>query len=314
MRGRNNRFYRDGCAHHVFLKALEGNVLFYRTEDYVFFLTLLYYVARRYGIRIEAVCIMFNHVHILVKPTDNNRFKAFVNDLQHRFSMVYNKEYSLSGSLMMPAGFAPKGSKKSIVSCLIYIVNNPVAGNLTSNAMGYKWNLLAYFGNNNPFSERLVKRECRFRMRRALKMVDYYSVHGKYLDYNLQERIFDGLTKSEKAQIVDYIVCKYNPVDYGSLITRFGSIESLVIAAESTTGSEYDLPEPREDYSIYAKMLRMTQRSGIDHHRFRFNRMDKGDFVRLGNTLTLIPRMTPDHLRRFLRLPANHPQKYSRDL
>ena len=145
-------------------------------------------------------------------------------------------------------------------------------------------------------------------------MVDYYSALGKYLDYNLQERIFDGLTKSEKAQIVDYIVCKYNPVDYGSLITRFGSIESLVIAAESTTGSEYDLPEPREDYAIYAKMLRMTQRSGIDHHRFRFNRMDKGDFVRLGNTLTLIPRMTPDHLRRFLRLPANHSQKYSRDL
>lgn len=77
MRGRNNRLYRDGCAHHVFLKALEGNVLFYRTEDYVFFLTLLYYTARRYGIGIEAVCIMFNHVHIFVKPTDSKRFKAF---------------------------------------------------------------------------------------------------------------------------------------------------------------------------------------------------------------------------------------------
>ena len=33
---------------------------------------------------------------------------------------------------------------------------------------------------------------------RALKMVDYYSAHGKYLDYNLQERILDGLTKPEK--------------------------------------------------------------------------------------------------------------------
>ncbi len=273
MRGRNNRLYRDGCAHHVFLKALDGNVLFYRTEDYVFFLTLLYYTARRYGIGIEAVCIMFNHVHIFVKPTDSRRFKAFLNDLQHRFAMVFNKEYSLSGSLMMHAGFAPKGSRKSILSCLIYIVNNPVAGNLTSNALGYKWNLLAYFGNSNPFSERLVKRECRFRMRRALKMVDY-----------------------------------------GSLISRFGSIESLVIAAESTTGTEYDLPEPREDYSIYTKMLRITQRSGIDHHGFRFNRMDKDDYVRLGKALTVIPRMTHTHLRRFMRLPADHPQRFSRDL
>ena len=314
MRGRNNRFYRDGCAHHVFLKALEGNVLFYRTEDYIFFLTLLYSIARRYGIRIEAVCIMFNHVHIFVKPTDSDRLKAFLNDLQHRFSIIYNKEYSLSGSLMMHAGFAPKGSRKSILSCLIYIVNNPVAGNLTSNALEYKWNLLAYFGNGNPFSERLIKRECRFRMRRALKMVDYYSAHGKYLDYNLQERILDGLTKPEKAQIVDYIVCEYNPVDYGSLISRFGSIESFVIAADSTTGTEYNLHEPREDYSIYAKMLRIAQRSGIDHHRFHFNRMDKDDYVRLGKALTVIPRMTTDHLRRFLHLPANHPQKYSRDL
>lgn len=145
-------------------------------------------------------------------------------------------------------------------------------------------------------------------------MVDYYSAHGKYLDYNLQERILDGLTKSEKAQIVDYIICKYNPVDYGSLISRFGSIESLVIAAESTTGTEYDLPEPWEDYSIYTKMLRITQRSGIDHHGFHFNWMDKDDYLRLGKVLTVIPRMTPDHLHRFLRLPVNHPQKYSRDL
>lgn len=307
MRVRYNCIFRDGSAHHIYLKALDGNVLFYRTEDYIFFLTLLYKLARRYGIKIESVCIMINHIHLFVKPTDSNRFRAFVNDLQHQFSVIYNKEYSLCGTLMMHAGFASKSSRKSILSCLIYIVNNPVAGNLTSKAMDYKWNLLAYYESSSPFSDRLVKRESRFRMRKALKLVDYYSAHGIILDYHLQGLIYDGLTKAEKAQIVDYIVCKYNPVDYDSLVSRFGSIESLSIAAESTTGSEYDIIEPREDYSIYAKMLRITMRSGINHGQFHFNKMNKDDFMRLGNALTTTPRMTPDHLRRFLRLPVIRP-------
>lgn len=61
MKNRKNRFYREGSAHHLYLKAMRGDVLFYRTEDFIFYLTLVYVLAERYGIEIDAMCIMFNH-------------------------------------------------------------------------------------------------------------------------------------------------------------------------------------------------------------------------------------------------------------
>ena len=131
MRGRDNKIYHEGCAHHLYLKALKGNVLFYRTEDFIFFFTLCGVLAKRYRIGLEALCIMFNHVHAFVKPVPKAIFTAFCRDLQSIFAKEYNKEYHRTGPLMMQAGFAPKSSHKSILSCLVYIFNNPVAGKIS---------------------------------------------------------------------------------------------------------------------------------------------------------------------------------------
>ena len=302
MKTRKNRIFREGYPHHVYLKALNGNILFYRTEDYVFFLTLVYVLAKRHGIGIEAVCIMFNHVHLFVRPVKRSAFAAFLRDLQCRFSFTYNKEYGHKGPLMMPSGYAPKTSRKSINSCLIYIFNNPVEGGMIKRAVEYKWNLLAYSTCDHPFSERLVKRDSRSRMRRVLEYVDYCFEKDTYLDYSLQNRIFNPLTPMEKKQIIDYIVCKYNPVPKDILTSRFGSYENAVIAIDSTTGSEHDIIEAREDYSVYVKMLRISCRRGTDLRSFRFKDRDNEELRPLIQELSSIPRVTPVNICRFLHL------------
>lgn len=305
MRGRKNRIYHEGSAHHLYLKALDGNVLFYRTEDFVFYITLLFVLAKRYGVGIEAISIMFNHTHSFVKPVSRSAFEAFRRDLQSIFSIMHNKEYGETGTLMMPSGYAPKSSQKSILSCLIYILNNPVTGKLTQRAIDYKWNLLAYVRNDHPFSERLIKRNSSSRMRKALKIIDICFKKGLYLDYAIQRQIYKGLTSEEKVQAVDYIVNKYNPVDKDCLKSRFGSFETALRAMDSTTGADHDIAEPWEDYSIYAKMLRLSMRSGIDLHGFRFNEIPENDLIRLVQLLLSVPNSTIVHLRRFLRLPLS---------
>lgn len=302
MKGRKNRFYREGCAHHLYLKAQGGNVLFYRSEDYLFFLTLLYVLSKRYGIRIEALCIMFNHVHIFVKPVRKAVFDAFCRDLQSLFARGYNEEYRRSGNLMMLAGFAPKITQKSILSCLVYIVNNPVTGKIVRQAQDYKWNLLAYIENEHPFSERLVKRESSSRLRKALGIIDCFHRKGQWLNYAIQRWIFSCLTNEEKRQAIDYIILKYNPQDKDSLSSRFGDYRRAVIAFNASAGAEHDINEPWEDYSVYTKMLRTLMRSGLDHHGFRFGEMDKGDLTSLVRIFSCIPNTTEEHIRRFLHL------------
>ena len=238
-----NRIFKEGSAHHLYLKALKGNVLFYRTDDYIFFLTLLSVLARRYGIGIEALCIMFNHVHIFARAADIKVFKAFCRDLQSMFSTGYNNEYHMKGKLMMRSGYAPKSSRKSVLSCLIYIVNNPVAGHLTKAALEYKWNLLAYFQSDHPFSDRLVKSSCRLRMREAARMVDYCHRQGKQLNYTMLKNIFKDLTPKEKLTVTDYIVSRYNPIDKAVFLRRFGDWKTAILAIDSTTGTEHDIHE-----------------------------------------------------------------------
>lgn len=300
MQGMGNRFFKEGCAHHLYLKAQRGNVLFYRTEDYVFFVTLLSILARRYGIVIEAVCIMFNHVHVFIQPVDWKVFKAFCRDLQSTFSISYNKEYRLKGRLMMRSGYAPKITRKSILSCLIYIVNNPVAGHLTGTAAEYKWNLLPFFRSDHPFSQKLVKRNSRLRMREAARIVDYCHRQGKPLNYALLGNVYNGLTLQEKLTITDYIVNLYNPIDKNAFISRFKDWKAAMTAIDSTTGSEHDIHEAWDDYSIYLKMLELCLRRGMKPTQF--STMKKDELYRLGKKLSEIPRSTPEHVRRFLHL------------
>lgn len=302
MRGRRNRVYREGCAHHLYLKALEGNVLFYRTEDYIFFLTLCYVLSRRHGIGLEAFCIMFNHFHAFVKPVPREVFTDFCRDLQSIFAKEYSKEYRRSGPLMMEAGYAPKSSHKSILSCLVYIFNNPVAGKITRNAPDYKWNLLAYTASANPYSEKIVKRRCSSRMRRALGVVDLSFKQGLYLNYAIQKRIFQSLTGAEKKQAVDYIVNIFYPVDKYAVIRRFESYEKAVTAMNASTGAENDLSEPWEDYSVYLRMLRATLSSKLDFCDYRFHEMGEDDQVYLRRILSRVPGCTQEHLSRFLHL------------
>ena len=296
----NNRIFREGSAHHLYLKALNGNVLFYRTEDYIFFLTLLSTIARRYGIKIDALCIMFNHVHVFVRTVDESIFRAFCRDLQSHFSIGYNKEYHLKGKLMMRSGYAPKVSRKSILSCLIYIVNNPVAGHLSKKAVDYKWNLLAFLQSSHPFSEKLVKRSSRLRLREAAGIVDYCFKKGTTLNYAIQNNIFRDLTSKEKRTVTDYIVNLYNPIDKEAFLARFEDWETALLAIDSTTGTDYDIQEVWDDHSVYLRMLKLSLNHGIQP--WRFNEMEKTERLRLVKDLSGIPGSTTEHIRRFLHL------------
>ena len=303
MQGKGNRVFKEGCAHHLYLKARKGNVLFYRTEDYVYFLTLLSILAQRYGIVIEALCIMFNHIHLFIQPVDRAKFNAFCRDLQSMFSTGYNNEYHLEGRLMMRSGYAPKITGKSILSCLIYIDNNPVAGHLTGSAIEYKWNLLPFFRSDHPFSEKLVKRSSRLKMREAAKTVDYCFKKGQPMNYTVLRNIFRDMTPKEKLTVTDYIVNLYNPIDKESFLKRFGNWETAMLAIDSTTGAERDFHEAWEDYSVYLIMLKRCLHFGI--LPTHFNTMKNEELRRLASILSGIPESTAGHVRRFLHLASN---------
>ena len=61
----------------------------------------------------------------------------------------------------------------------------------------------------------------------------------KPLTYIILERLFRDLENREKNQLTDYIISKYNCIDYDRLISFYGSYDKMCLAFASNQGSEY---------------------------------------------------------------------------
>lgn len=59
--------YPAGVPIHFYSKSIDGQGIFYRTEDKLVFLTSLSCIVRKYDLDVISFCLMFNHFHLLVK-------------------------------------------------------------------------------------------------------------------------------------------------------------------------------------------------------------------------------------------------------
>lgn len=254
------RPYRNGVPQHVYFKGLNSFGIFYELFDHLYFLTLFFCLARKYGITVLALCIMFNHAHHLSFHVSRLKLSRFQQELESTFAKEYNRSRGLMGHLFKKQfGSVPKTIGKTIATAILYILYNPKAGAIVEKAADYRWNLMSYRDCDHPFSKAIVRSQCSRRMRRALSCVDAFRSENRALKYATLAFIFRGLTADEVEQMIDYIISSYNEVDYEQQISYFGSIERMVGLLESTIPKEYDLKEDWEDYSQYEKMINATR-------------------------------------------------------
>lgn len=246
------KFYR-GVVNHVYQRTIDGVHLFYTVDDCLVFFTILSICARSAEVQILELCLMHNHIHILVKTETLKTLSRFVDHFSAWFVQEYNSYVGRTGKLLTKNfGSAPKWDEKRLRSAIIYVGNNPVEKKFCKKAKEYRWNFLVYRNNSWPFSCKVVMRKVSYSMRKAFQEVDSMVHLNQPLRYALLNRIFEKLSKDEKEQLVDYIISSYSPIDYEELESHFKSYESMLLAMESTTGDDYDIKESRDDFSLNA--------------------------------------------------------------
>lgn len=249
---KRRKFYR-GVVNHVYQRTIDGVHLFYTVDDCLVFFTILSICARSAEVQILELCLMHNHIHILVKTETLKTLSRFVDHFSAWFVQEYNSYVGRTGKLLTKNfGSAPKWDEKRLRSAIIYVGNNPVEKKFCKKAKEYRWNFLAYRNNSWPFSCKVVMRKVSYSMRKAFQEVDSMVHLNQPLRYALLNRIFEKLSKDEKEQLVDYIISSYSPIDYEELESHFKSYESMLLAMESTTGDDYDIKESRDDFSLNA--------------------------------------------------------------
>ncbi len=303
---KNRLIYRDILTH-CYQRTEDRGVLFYTFSDCLVYFTIYCLMARKYNIRVLALCQMPDHIHDSIVSGCKRNLSLFKCEVNRRFSRAWNSFSRLAGPVFEgPFGSAPKPGDKKARTNLIYVYNNPVERRLVKRAAEYRWNFLAYGKSDHPFSEKLVIRYSSPAMKRAIKEVRRTFNAGLPMNYALLKRLFDSLNRKESLQLTDYIISTYNVIDYDSAARFFGGFENMVRAIDSSTGNEYDLNEIFVGKSdvCYGQMTQILQNDLHlqDIHEILAKTQDEK--IELFRYLMRRTSTDPKQIGKFLHLPV----------
>lgn len=262
------RFCVDGVMH-IYQRTISGFNLFYSLEDFLVFYTIVAVQTRKRRLCLLGLCLMIDHIHILVRPDNLKQLSCFMSACTSLYVREFNARTGRSGSLFEPRyGSAVKMDGKRIRAAIAYLFNNPVEKRLCRVADEYRWNFLSYYK-----TQRLQKSDWKRYMSRpllrALAVVDSTYEKGKHMKYALLENLYEGLTDKEQNILTDHIVTRYFPFDKRQTCRYFRSFEEMVLAVNSNTGSEYEISEKHycKTDVPYREIIRCLKDSGVTEVR-----------------------------------------------
>jgi len=272
---------------HCYQNTLNGFLLFYSVKDYLIAFMIICITARRWDVHILSLCLMPDHIHIVLTADSVRILSGFIRDYSKKLALEHNRTFGEKGQLFNhPFGSAPKYGPKKARTNLAYLGNNPIERQLCSKAEEYRWNFLAYASSDHPFSEKIIVRNASYNMKRALAQVNYMAGKHIPLSYTFLQRMFNSLDNKERNQITDHIITRYSVIDYQAAIRFFDSYDKMISAFHSNTGSEYDLNEVftgRSDhwYSLITKLLLQKTNLHDIHEIFTFTDEKKFELLQM---------------------------------
>jgi putative transposase len=95
--------------------------------------------ARRAGVEIWAYCLMPNHVHLIVTPTNRDGLRATFAEAHRRYTGAINARFQWTGHLFQGRFGAVVMDEPHLLAATRYIALNPVAAGLVSRAEDWPW-------------------------------------------------------------------------------------------------------------------------------------------------------------------------------
>ena len=243
---RRRRFYPDE-VNHVYQRTRNGYNIFYDLQDYLVYFTIFCVSVRRYNVIVLGLCLMIDHLHMLLRAENRVALSEFVRQVTSVFVMEYNSSIGRKGPLFTHRfGSAPKIGDKKIRTSIAYLYNNPVEKGLCDRVQDYRWNFLPYRNSRKQNSNEEFRLSMSRKLQRAISEVYSAYTLSRHLTYSQLRRMMKGMESSEVERLADYIINLYNPIDYDEAVRYYGSYEAMLTALNSNTGAEYDI---REKYS-----------------------------------------------------------------
>ena len=302
MKRFKNAGFSPSALQHIYHRAKDKGVIFYTLEDRLVYYTLAATKTKAAGAVIYAASIMFTHVHLNGTFPSLRHMERCLRSTDTAFARLYNFRYGREGQLFdREPGSAQKSYSKQKRTSVIYVFNNHVEKGLCTQAEQERWSLLAYAFSCHPFSEQVNPKTMSTHLAKAFRLVDRRVAKNKALEYVDLDKILPALDRCEREQFVDYVISRYALVDYGAVVSLFGSAEKLRTAVNSSTGNEFEIKEeyPGVKDTAYVELCRAGRQEGwLD----RIHTMAVDEKFKLTMRLRYVSGATDILLKKFFHL------------
>lgn len=133
------RLVLPGIPYHVTQRGNRRQQTFFEDGDYELYRDLLAEAARRAGASVWSYCLMPNHVHVIVVPSDEDGLRRTFADAHRRFTGFINARHRWTGHLWQGRYGAVAMDEAHLMAAARYVALNPVRARLVDRAEAWPW-------------------------------------------------------------------------------------------------------------------------------------------------------------------------------
>ena len=128
-----------GVPHHVTQRGNRRQTVFFGDEDYATYMALLAEGCRAARVQVWAYCLMPNHVHLILVPSDEDGLRAALGEAHRRYTRHINFREGWRGFLWQGRFSSFPMDERYLLACARYVELNPVRAGLTRRPRDWRW-------------------------------------------------------------------------------------------------------------------------------------------------------------------------------
>ena len=137
------RLVIPGYPHHVTQRGNRRAQTFFEDGDYALYESLLSEAAQKAKADIWCYCLMPNHVHIIIVPSDEDGLRRTFADAHRRYTGYINTRMRVTGHLWQGRFGSVVMDEEHLAHAVKYVSLNPVRAGLVEQAQEWRWSSAA---------------------------------------------------------------------------------------------------------------------------------------------------------------------------
>ncbi len=138
--------------HHIIQRGNRRQDVFFKTEDYEYYLELLKQWCKDEEIEVWAYCLMTNHVHLIVCPKNHSNLSRAIGEVHRRYTRMINFREKWRGYLWQGRFSSFPMEEGWLLKAVAYVELNPVKAGMVADAWDYPWSSVhAHLSGNDDY-------------------------------------------------------------------------------------------------------------------------------------------------------------------